>query len=122
MSAANALSFAIATQNRRSIRTLQAISPIPDSSIVELASNALLHVPSAFNSQTTRLTILFSEAYRKLWSIIGATFEAYLGAERFTSSGFADKISGYKKSYGTILFWDDVEALEKTEERRARRL
>lgn len=114
MSAANTLSFAIATQNRRSIRTLQATSPIPDSSIVELASNALLHVPSAFNSQTTRLSILFSEAHHKLWSITGATFEAHLGTERFTSSGFADKIAGYKKSYGTILFWDDLEALEKT--------
>jgi predicted oxidoreductase (fatty acid repression mutant protein) len=112
MSAANTMSFAITTQKRRSIRALQPISPIPDSSIIELASSAILHVPSAFNSQTTRLTILFSEAHRKLWSITASTFETHLGAERY-NSGPADRIAGYMKGYGTILFWDDVEVVEQ---------
>ncbi|KAH8689418.1 Nitroreductase-like protein [Talaromyces proteolyticus] len=107
------MSFAIATQKRRSIRALQPISPVPDRNIIDLASNALLYVPSAFNSQTTRLTIHFSEAHRKLWSITGAALETNLGSERYKSSGSADKINAYSKGYGTILFWDDIEVLEQ---------
>lgn len=113
MSAANAMSFAIATQKRRTIRALQPISPISDSNIIEIASNAILHVPSAFNSQSTRLTVLLSEAHHRLWSITGTAFETHLGAERYKSTGFSDKIAAFTKGYGTILFWDDAEVVDK---------
>jgi uncharacterized protein len=112
MYSANTMSFAIATQKRRTIRALQPISPLPDCNIIDLASNALLYVPSAFNSQSTRLTIHFSESHRKLWSIAGAALETNLGAERY-NSGTADRITAYGKGYGTILFWDDMEVIEQ---------
>jgi len=112
MYSANTMNFAIATQKRRTIRALQPISPLPDCNIIDLASNALLYVPSAFNSQSTRLTIHFSESHRKLWSITGAALETNLGAERY-NSGAADRITAYGKGYGTILFWDDMEVIEQ---------
>lgn len=111
MNSINTTSFLIATQTRRTIRSLQPISPIPDGNIIDLASHALLCVPSAFNSQSTRLTVHFSEAHRKLWFITGAALEKHLGAERY-NSGTADRISGFAKGYGTILFWDDMEVME----------
>jgi predicted oxidoreductase (fatty acid repression mutant protein) len=108
MNSAKTVSFATATGKRRTIRALQPISPIPDCDIVGLASDALRYVPSAFNSQSTRLSNHFSQAHCKLWSVTLAALETRLGAERY-NSGIADRISAYAKGYGTILFWDDME-------------
>lgn len=112
MNPANTMSFVIATQKRRTVRALQPISTLPDRDIIDLASDALLYVPSAFNSQSTRLTIHFSEAHRKLWSITGTALETYLGADRYNAVS-ADRINAYGQGYGTILFWDDMDVIEQ---------
>lgn len=60
------MSFTEATQKRRSIRALEPKTTVPDSTIVQLAEAAILTVPSAFNSQTTRLTVLFGDDHKSL--------------------------------------------------------
>lgn len=122
MSSLENVSFAVATQNRRSMRALEATSPVPDSTIVRLVETALLNVPSAFNSQTTRITILFGDDHRKLWTMTEGMFKNKLGEQRFESShsgmpSFKQKIEGYHKAHGTVLFWDDslsVKGLKET--------
>jgi predicted oxidoreductase (fatty acid repression mutant protein) len=121
MSSPETMSFIKATHNRRSIRSLQASSPVPDAAITALAEKAILDVPSAFNSQTTRMTVLFGANHKKLWSITARIFHAKLGEERFNapSAGrpsFRDKVASYMDAYGTILFWDDMAGVKGLKE------
>ncbi|KAK9364601.1 Nitroreductase [Lipomyces kononenkoae] len=100
------LSFTEATQKRRSIRTLESKTTVPDSTIVKLAEAAILTVPSAFNNQSTRLTVVFGVDHKKLWSITATALLAKIGEERW-NGGTKDRIANYANAYGTIMFWDD---------------
>ncbi|KAF1984815.1 Nitroreductase [Aulographum hederae CBS 113979] len=115
------MSFLKATHSRRSIRSLQASSPVPDTAIAGLAERAILDVPSAFNSQTARLTVLFGADHNKLWSIATQVFHGRLGDERFRARSdgrpsFEEKLAGYAGAYGTVLFWDDMAVVEELKE------
>jgi predicted oxidoreductase (fatty acid repression mutant protein) len=117
----DAMSFTEATHNRRSIRSLQAFSPVPDAVIVALAERAILDVPSAFNSQTTRMTILFGAHHKKLWAFAARMLYAKLGEERFNAPSAGrpsvkDKFTSYMDAYGTILFWDDIAVVKQMKE------
>lgn len=99
-------SFSEATEKRRTIRALEAKTTVPDSTVVKLAEAAILTVPSAFDSQTTRLTVLFGDDHKKLWAITADTLLAKIGEERW-NSGTKDRIANFANAYGTIMFWDD---------------
>ncbi|SCU93147.1 LAMI_0E13388g1_1 [Lachancea mirantina] len=103
------IGFSEATQNRRTMRALEPKTTVPDSIVVKLAETALLTVPSAFNNQSTRLTVLFGDDHRKLWSITGDALLAKIGEESWSTVS-KDRIAAYANAYGTILFWDDVTA------------
>ncbi|KAL4783096.1 Nitroreductase-like protein [Aspergillus varians] len=100
------MSFTEATQKRRTIRTLESKTTVPDSTIVKLAEAAILTVPSAFDSQSARLTVLFGGDHKKLWAIAADALLARIGEERW-KGGTKDRITNYANAYGTILFWDD---------------
>jgi len=99
-------SFSEATQNRRSIRALEARTTVPDSTITKLAQAAILTVPSAFDNQSARLTVLLGDDHRKLWAITADYLQAKIGEKRW-NEGTSDRIAGFANAYGTILFWDD---------------
>jgi predicted oxidoreductase (fatty acid repression mutant protein) len=101
------VSISTAVEQRRSKRALEAKSPVPDKVIVELAEHAILHVPSAFNNQAARVTVLFGENHKKLWAITGKTLLNKIGEERY-KDGTEQKMTAFANGYGTILFWDDA--------------
>ncbi|CEP64179.1 uncharacterized protein LALA0_S10e04214g [Lachancea lanzarotensis] len=100
------LTLTEAAHKRRTFRALEPKSTVPDSTIVKLAEDAILTVPSAFDSQTTRLTVLFGDDHKKLWSITADALLAKIGEERWLG-GTKDRIANFANAYGTILFWDD---------------
>ncbi|KAJ9144225.1 Nitroreductase-like [Pleurostoma richardsiae] len=100
------MSFTEAAQKRRSIRALESKTTVPDSTIVRLAEAAILTVPSAFDSQSTRLTVVFGDDHKKLWSIAADALRAKIGEERW-NKGVKDRIADFANGYGTIMFWDD---------------
>lgn len=101
------VNFIEATQKRRSIRAVDGTSPVPDSTIVKLAESAILTVPSAFDNQSTRLTVVFGDDHKKLWTITGDALLAKIGQERW-EAGTKDRIGAFGGAHGTILFWDDL--------------
>jgi predicted oxidoreductase (fatty acid repression mutant protein) len=101
------LSLSVAAEQRRSHRALEAKSPVPDRVVIELAHHAILHIPSAHNNQAARMTILFGDDHRKLWTIISKTLLNKIGPERFEGHT-EQRMAAFSNSYGTILFWDDV--------------
>ena len=72
-------------------------------------------MPSAFNSQTTRVVLLLGDEHQKLWRIVKDQLEERLSEERYRQS--EKKIdTSFSCGYGTILFFEDhsiVEELQK---------
>lgn len=106
-----ALTFKEALKNRRTYYTITNESPVSDEQIKEILAHALLHVPSAFNSQTTRVVLLLGDQHKKLWSITKETLRNIVPAENFSAT--EAKIDGaFAAGYGTVLFYEDTEVVE----------
>ncbi|KAL9036550.1 MAG: hypothetical protein Q9214_006085 [Letrouitia sp. 1 TL-2023] len=79
--------------------------PISDARIHELVNNTVLHVPSAFNSQTSRVVLLLGEEHKRLWDLIMDVYRQQLSEDKFKSA--EGKFKGFRAGYGTILFYED---------------
>ena len=63
-------SFKDVLKHRRSYYSITNQSPISDEEIERIINFAVTHVPSAFNSQSTRVVLLLGENHKKLWEIV----------------------------------------------------
>jgi len=89
-------------KGRRSIYALSKSSPIPDSKIQEIVKEAILHTPSAFNSQTTRAVLLVKGEHDKLWDIAKTVLKGIVPAEQWGST--EGRLNGFQGAYGTVRF------------------
>ena len=107
--------FAEALEHRRSYYSISNDSPVQDEEIVHIIRTAVKYVPSAFNSQTTRVVLLLGDEHQKLWRIVKDQLEERLSEEQYRQS--EKKIdTSFSCGYGTILFFEDrsiVEGLQK---------
>ena len=102
-------------EKRRSIYALSNQLPVSNDEIVKLVEHAVLHTPSAFNSQSTRIVVLFSEDHKKLWDITEETLKVIVGDdEKF--QGTKDKIAGFRAGAGTVLFFEDKGVVRNMQE------
>ena len=62
--------FEEALANRRSYYLIENESPVADEEIVRIIHEAVKHVPSAYNSQSTRIVLLLHDEHKKLWEIV----------------------------------------------------
>ena len=100
-------SFENAMIKRRSIYQLSASSPIADDKIQEIIELAIQNTPTAFDSQSTKVVVLFHEAHHKLWDIVKETLRKIVPQNNFDRT--EKKIQGFKNAYGTILYFDDTD-------------
>ncbi|KAL8710549.1 MAG: hypothetical protein Q9225_007279 [Loekoesia sp. 1 TL-2023] len=103
--------FFTAVKDRRTYYALDSSSPIPDSRIQEIVKHAILHCPSAFNSQTTRAVILLNEEHKKMWDITAEVYKQQLPEEKFNHAN--QRFQGFKAGYGTILFYEDTDSVRE---------
>jgi predicted oxidoreductase (fatty acid repression mutant protein) len=93
-------------QNRRTIYKLGKNSPVPDAKIEELVNAAILHVPSAFNTQSTRLVVLLHDQHERLWDIAIEAFEVLVKEGKVPREVMekqtVPKLNGFKGAYGTV--------------------
>ncbi|CAI6092573.1 hypothetical protein V2G26_012473 [Clonostachys chloroleuca] len=82
--------------------------------IQELVTETTLHTPSSYNSQSNRLLVLFGAEHDKLWDIVRDTLEAIVAPNSWQHT--ADRIAGFRAAAGTILFFDDQDAIKKMQE------
>ena len=102
-------------EKRRSIYALSNQLPVSNDEIVKLVEHAVLHTPSAFNSQSTRIVVLFGEDHKKLWDITEETLKVIVGDdEKF--QGTKDKIAGFRAGAGTVLFFEDKGVVRNMQE------
>ncbi|MEK4908845.1 nitroreductase family protein [Niallia circulans] len=102
--------FLEAIKNRRSYYGISKEAVVSDEKIQEIVNEAVLHTPSSFNSQSSRVVVLLQEQHDKLWDMTASELEKIVPAENFSST--KEKINSFKAGYGTILFFEDQEVIE----------
>ncbi|HCI76230.1 MULTISPECIES: nitroreductase family protein [unclassified Psychrobacter] len=106
-----------AFDERRSIYALGNELPVEPQAIVNMAERVLLHTPSAFNSQSSRLVVLFGAEHQKLWDIAEEKLRAAVGDGDF--SGTKQKLDGFRAAAGTVLFYEDKNVTQSLQEQFA---
>lgn len=99
-----------AAETRRSVYALDKNLPVGKDEIVRIAEHAVKHTPSAFNSQSTRVVVLFGAEHDKLWDIAAQALKKIVPAEQFGQT--AAKLAGFKAAAGTVLFFEDRSVIE----------
>lgn len=95
-------------------RTQYAIGKNTDLTNEEIANRIteiVKDVPTAFNSQTTRVAIVFGEDNVKLWNLILDVQKDVLQGEMWDM--MSGVMEGAKNGVGTVLFFEDLDAVAK---------
>lgn len=109
-------SFKEALKGRRTFYQIDNKSTLSDKEIRDIIRFAVEHVPSAFNSQTTRVVLLTGKAHEKLWTIVKDTLRKLVPADAFSKT--QQKIDGsFSCGYGTILYFEDMSIVRSLQEK-----
>lgn len=111
------MDFYSAVKGRRSIYALDRNVGVSDERIMEAINHSVLHTPSAFNSQTGRVVVLFGEGHDKLWNITMEALRKVVPAANFKDT--EDKINSFKAGYGTVLYFEDQKVVKGLQEQFA---
>ncbi|MCK9170138.1 MAG: nitroreductase family protein [Treponema sp.] len=104
-----AKTFDSALKQRRSFYAISKDSVISDVEIQSLITDAVKYTPSAFNSQSARVIVLFGAQHDRLWDITKETLRPLVPADKFSST--EEKVDGFKNGYGTVLFFEDQDTV-----------
>ena len=109
--------FQRAMKERRSFYGISSDSKISDERICDVIREAVLHAPSAFNSQSSRVVLLVGEHHKKLWSITMEELEKIVPPERMQPT--KEKIDSFANGYGSVLFFDNETTVKNLQEKFA---
>ncbi|KAB8235726.1 hypothetical protein ETB97_004577 [Aspergillus alliaceus] len=108
---------------RRTYYGLKAESPISDAAIESIVEASVLHVPSSFNTQTSRVVLLLKEEHQKVWDIAIKAMEGLVAAGQVPKEMYENhtkpKLEAFRAGYGTVLFFVDYESLAPIKEKFA---
>ena len=102
--------FLQAIQNRRSCYALTGQCPINAGNIEHLVRECVKQAPSAFNSQSARVLVLFGEEHHAFWKLTEQELYAIIPADKFAST--RQKIASFDAAFGTILYFEEWKAVE----------
>ncbi|WP_048744579.1 nitroreductase family protein [Paenibacillus sp. P22] len=98
--------FFAAVKGRRSLYAISKEKVVSEEKVQSIIEEAVNHTPSAFNSQSSRVLVLFNEQSDKLWDLTLETLRAVTGGgEGFDQT--EQRMAGFKAGYGTVLFFED---------------
>ena len=100
-----------AIKNRRTYYNISDAVTISDKEIKDIIDYAVLNVPSAFNSQSTRVVLLLGKQHKKLWNITKDALKKIVPEKAFKDT--ESKIdNSFAAGHGTILFFEDESVVE----------
>ena len=97
-------------QTRRSLYVLNKDLPISQAEVKQIVEHALKHTPSSFNSQSTRMVVLFGAEHEKLWDIAISELRKIVPADKFEPT--ENKLNMFKAAAGSVLFFEDQEVIK----------
>lgn len=95
---------------RRSVYALGKGLPVSDARVEEILRESILHVPSAFNSQTARVVLLLGDRHDSFWNATKEILRGIVPADAFPQT--EARIEGFRGAHGTILFFEDQRIVE----------
>lgn len=95
---------------RRSIYALNKNLPLSTAQIDDIVKHAVLHTPSSFNSQSSRVVVLHGSEHEKLWELTTKALQAIVPAENFAQT--QSKLDMFKAAAGTVLLFEDMSVVE----------
>lgn len=104
------IQFQKLAEKRRSIYTLGTTTQITEPELNELFKSCLYNAPSAFNSQSSRLIVLYGEAYQSFWQMVLSTLQKIVPPEKFPAT--QERIISFTTGIGTILFFEDADIIQ----------
>ncbi|MFH3898997.1 nitroreductase family protein [Acinetobacter pittii] len=110
----NQPSFLELIKKRRSIYSIGKNLQYTPSEIEGLIQEAVKHSPSAFNSQSSRVVILFNESHQNFWNIVLDVLKTIVPAEAL--AGTEKKIQSFEAGAGTVLFFEDQDVIKGLQE------
>lgn len=85
--------------------------------VESLVRETVRETPSAFNSQSSRVVILFEEEHQKFWNIVKDTLRPLVTADQFPTT--EAKIDSFAAGAGTVLFFEDQNVIRGLQEQFA---
>ncbi len=79
--------------------------------IAELIQATVANSPSAFNSQTSRVVILFNQEHQKYWDIVKDVLKPFAPNVEAAEKTNA-KIDSFAAGFGTALFFEDQDVVK----------
>lgn len=105
---------------RRSHYAIGANTDVTAADVTAALNEVIPQVPSAFNSQATRVVVVSGEKNAQLWDLIKGVQQEVL--DEATLNFMTPIMDGAREAVGTILFFEDRDAVEAgipaNEERR----
>ncbi|CEN61038.1 Putative Nitroreductase family protein [Aspergillus calidoustus] len=102
-------------KTRRTVYGLSNTCSISGEAVEAIIKDAVLHVPSSFNTQTTRVLLLLGEEHQKLWDLTLGIMEGLVAAGSVAKEMFENntkpKLNGFRGAHGTVLFFVEYDAL-----------
>lgn len=102
-------------EKRRSYYVIGKEPIISDGEIIELLKHAVKFVPSAYNSQSSRMIVLLGKEHEKFWEFTKEILKPGIPPEKFSST--EQKLDAFKSGYGTILFFEDQSVVKGLQEK-----
>lgn len=107
--------FLEAVKNRRSYYHLNNEEVVSRERIEEIVATAVSHAPTAMNSKSARVVVLFGEKHDELWEITKETLKPLVPEGEFGKT--EEKLNAFKAGYGTILVYEDQKVVKGLEEK-----
>ena len=96
---------------RRSVYALGYTRVVTDFCLEDTLKDCLKNCPTPFNAQSARLVLLLNQYHADFWNLV---LQKVLAAAPFNKKeSVTQKINSFAAAYGTILFFEDLEAMEK---------
>lgn len=95
-------------KHRRSIYNLTKDIPVSDEEVISFIKETTELVPDAFNMKSQRVVVALGDQQDKLWDTIYDAFGGKVARE---------KIDGFKKAHGTVLYFYDKNTVKGLQEK-----
>ncbi|MGE8538964.1 MAG: nitroreductase family protein [Acinetobacter sp.] len=111
------MAFLEQIKQRRSIYNIGKNVSLDQAGVEQIIKDAVKHSPSSFNSQTSRVVILFGQSHDTFWHIVRETLRDLVSADAFEATN--NKINSFAAGYGTALFYEDQDIVKSMQEQFA---
>ena len=109
------LTFVDQLKKRRSIDQLGKRVHYSQTYLGEIIQEAVRSCPSAYDSQTTRIVVLFADSHHQFWEIVKQVQRQHMPASIY--EGMEIKLNQYAAAYGTVLFYEDQAVIQQLQKK-----